>query len=65
MASKPLTDPDTEAAVESEDTTPHGATDPDQAMKYIQALDDTMEKMEANAKKEMAHDVVRENLEEI
>ena len=50
MASKSPTDPDTEAVVESEGTTPHIATNLDQAMKYIQALETTMENVEANAK---------------
>ena len=65
MASKPPADPDTEVVVESEGTTPHGAINLDQAMKYVQALEDTIEMMETNAKKELAHDVVRETLKEI
>ena len=65
MTSQPRTDPDTEVAVESEGTTPHGAINQDQAMKYVQALEDTIEMMETNTKKELAHDVVRETLKEI
>ena len=34
-------------------------------MKYIQALEDTIEMMETNAKMELARNVVRETLEEI
>ena len=49
MASQPPTDPDTETVVESESTTPHGAINPDQAMKYVQALDNTMEMIKTSA----------------
>ena len=50
---------------ESEETTPHGATNPDQAAKYVQALENIMDKMEINAKEEMVHDITREALEEM
>ena len=62
MASQSPKDPDTEVAVESKDTTPHRAINPDQAMKYVQALEETIEMMETNAKMELAHNVVRETL---
>ena len=65
MASQPPKDPDTEVAVESKDTTPHGAINLDQAMKYVQALEDTIEMMETNAKMEPAHNMVRDTLKEI
>ena len=65
MASQPPTDPDTETVVESESTTSQGAINLDQAMKYVQALDDTMEWMNTKATKEMTQDIVRDVLEEI
>ena len=65
MASQPSTDPDTEVVVESEGTTPHGAINLNKAMKYVQALEDSIEMMETNAKKELGHDIVRETLKEI
>ena len=65
MASKSPAYPETEALGEGEEAIPHGATNPDQAAKYVQALDSIMEKIEEDAKEETTHDITREALKEM
>ena len=66
MASKPPTlEKGTEIVADMEDTTTHGATNPDQVAKHDQVLEDIMNQMEVKAKENEVRDIIREALKKI